>query len=61
MEPKEEALSKNTDAVVHTLSQTHMAIVGFCHVWHNDFCVSFSSHSARVQESSLIGYTAAED
>lgn len=39
---------------------THMAIVGLCHIWHNDFCVSFSSHGARVQKRSLIGDTAAE-
>lgn len=37
-----------------------MAIVGLCQIWHNDFCVSFGSHGAGVQERSLIGYTAAK-
>lgn len=37
-----------------TLTHTYMAIVRLCQFWHNDLCVSFSSHGARVQESSLI-------
>lgn len=43
-----------------TFERTHMAIVGLCQIGHNDFCVSFRSHGARVQERSLIGYTAAD-
>lgn len=38
-----------------------MAIVGLRQIWHNDFCVSFSAHGARVEERPLIGYTATEN
>lgn len=38
----------------------HMAVVGLCQIWHNDFCVSFSSHGARIQQRSLIRNTAAK-
>lgn len=38
----------------------HVAVVGLCQIWHNDFRVSFGSHGARIQKRSLIRNTAAK-
>lgn len=41
--------------------RAHVAVVGLCQIRHNDFCVSFSSHGARIQKRSLIRHTAAKN
>lgn len=57
---KEELELTTTANKQQTLIHTHMAIVGLCQIWHNDFSVTFRSHGARVKKRSLIGHTAAE-
>lgn len=57
---KEELELTTTTNKQQTLIHTHMAIVGLCQIWHNDFSVTFRSHGARVKKRSLIGHTAAE-
>lgn len=37
--------------------KTYMTIVGLCQMGHNNFCVSFCSHSSRVYKRTQVCYT----